>query len=198
MQLKQRREALLPGVAEMTADFPQRIPYPAGNEAQRGIYGTLTNGQRMTGHLSAEIEEGVRSQSRALMGRGALPASLREMIIVRVGYLCNSTYEVEQHLSLAIKCGVPAEKLDALACRNPAGLGDAECAVIDFVDDLVSRNRPRDEILERVLKWFGISAVMEMIFVTGNWWTLARMLETAGVPLDESRIGDRSLDHLSS
>ena len=33
----------------------------------------------------------------------------------------------------------------------------------------------------------------KIIMVTGNWWTLARMLETAGVSLDEGKIGEHGV-----
>lgn len=183
---------LLPGVAGMTTEVPQRIPFPAGNEEARGVYGRLTNGQRLAGHLPRAIQEGSRALSASLLRDGRLPPSLREMIIVRVGYHTNSVYEVEQHRSLAMKFNVEEKRLDALACKLPPDLSEAESAVIAFVDELITVNRPSDSVLDRVRSHFDDGELLEMIFVAGNWWTLARMLETAGIPLEERRIGDET------
>jgi 4-carboxymuconolactone decarboxylase len=114
------------------------------------------------------------------------------MIIVRVGYHTNSVYEVEQHRSLAMKFNVEEKRLDALACKLPPDLSEAESAVIAFVDELITVNRPSDSVLDRVRSHFDDGELLEMIFVAGNWWTLARMLETAGIPLEERRIGDEA------
>jgi alkylhydroperoxidase family enzyme len=174
----------------MTTEVPQRIPFPAGNDEARGVYGRLTNGQRLTGHLPQAIQEGIRALSASLMRDGRLPPPLREMIIVRVGYHANSVYEVEQHRSLAMKFDVGERKLDALACKLTPDLSEAESAVIAFVDELITANRPSDPVLDRVRSHFDDGELLEMIFVAGHWWTLAKMLETAGIPLDERRIGD--------
>lgn len=187
---------LLPGVDKMSTDFPQRMPYPEGNENDEGIYGRLTNGQRISGHLPKAIRDGIGAQSSALLRDGQLPPQLREMIIVRVGYHTTSIYEVEQHKSLALKLGVPQTKIDGLACKEVNGLDEAEAAAIAFVDALVTTNRVSDPVLDVARHHFSEGEIIEIIFVTGNWWTLARMLETTGIPVDEGRIGDRPLENI--
>lgn len=185
--------ALLPSARAMRSDHPQRIPYPEGNADDVGVYGKLTNGQRISGHLSAEVKAGIGAQSGALLRNGLLSPALREMIIVRTGYHTASAYEVTQHRSLGASLGVSEAKLDALACVRPAGLEADEAAVIAFVDELLTMNRPNDATVAAVRERFTDGQLMEIIFVTGNWWTLARMLETAGIPIDARRIGDAGL-----
>lgn len=181
---------LLPGARDLRTDRPQRIPYPEGNENDTGVYGKLTNGQRISGHVRPEIKAGIGAQSGALLRNGALPPALREMIIVRTGYHTASIYEVAQHRSLAASLGVSEAKLDMLACTKAGGLDAKEAAAIALVDELLTVNRPSDPVLAEARKYFSDGEVIEIIFVTGNWWTLARVLETTGVPLDERRIGD--------
>lgn len=183
----------LPSVRELSDNQPQRIAYPEGDENATGVYGKLTNGQRIAGHLTPEIHAGMSAQSGSLLRNGSIDPALREMIIVRTGYQTASYYEVAQHRSLAESLGVTIEKLDALACVRPQGLDSAEASVIAFVDELLTINRTSDAVLEAVRAHFTDGQVMEMIFVTGNWWTLARMLETAGIPLDAARIGDKGV-----
>jgi alkylhydroperoxidase family enzyme len=188
--LKCDRHTLLQSIVRMPGQQKQRIPYPSVENAETtGIYGPITNGQRIARHLSPKVLAGVGTLSAALLRDGELDAKLREMIIVRVGYQTASVYEVVQHRSLAGRLGVSDKTLDALACVDPVGLGESEKAAIMFVDELVSINRPTDRALESVRGHYSDGAVLEMIVVAANWWMLARMLETAGVPLDSERIG---------
>ena len=181
---------ILPAALAMNANPVQRIAYPESADDEAGVYGRMTNGQRISGYLPKAIQDGITAQSIALLRDGALASDLRELIIVRTGYHTASAYEVVQHRSLSESLGVSSKLLDELACISPKGLGAAETSMIAFVDELLTRNRPSDSALQDVLAHFTIGQVIEIIFVTGNWWTLARMLETAGVPLDERKIGD--------
>ncbi|MCI0148831.1 carboxymuconolactone decarboxylase family protein [Paraburkholderia sediminicola] len=184
---------LLPSVAALSSEPVQRMPYPQSSTEQTGVYGPITNGQRMARHLNPEIVAGIGAQSGALLRHGSLSPMLREMIIVRTGYRTGSAYEVYQHRSLALSVGVTEEKLDTLACVHPTGLEESERAAIAFVDELLTINRPTDEALNAVRSHFSNAQVMEIVVVTGNWWLLARMLETAGVPLDSGNIGQHGV-----
>ena len=177
----------------MRIDLPQRIPYPTGSEGQTGVYGALTNGQRLSYLVKPAVRAGIQALSSALLREGVLAPSLREMIIVRVGYQTGSHYEVEQHTSLGESLGVPRAKLEALAHVNPPGLSDAERSVIAFVDALLTEPDPGDDAVQGVRAHFSDGELMEMVFVTGNWWMLSRMLATARVPSDSRKIGEQGV-----
>src|SRR5437899_3176540 len=139
---------ILPSALAMKTDFPQRIPYPEGSEDEMGVYGKLTNGQRISGHLKPEVRAGMHAQSGALLRDGALPPGLREMIIVRVGYRTANHYEVDQHSSLGERVGVARQKLVGLAYTDPLGLSEEERAAIAFVDALLTEYVPSDTVLD--------------------------------------------------
>ncbi len=181
----------LPSALAMKSDLPQRIPFPEVANDATGVYGKLANGQRLSFHLKPEVRAGINAQSGALLRNGALPPALREMIIVRVGYRTSSRYEVEQHTSLGERLGIPRAKLLGLACVEPSGLSEDERSVIAFVDALLTDYRPSDTVLQGVRSRFGDGQVLELIFVAGNWWNLSRMLETAGIPIDGTKIGEQ-------
>lgn len=180
---------LLPGVAEMTTDYPQRIAAPSGSEDANGVYGPLTNGQRVSLHLNPAVREGMSAMSGALLREGSLEAGHREMIIVRVGYVENSIYEVVQHASLAESVGVPKAKIDNLACEKPRGLDSAERALMTFVDEQLATSRASDEALADMRAHFSESQIVEAILVIGNWWMISRMMETSGAQIEDRRIG---------
>jgi len=184
---------ILPSALSMKTAFPQRIPYPECSEQEAGVYGTLTNGQRIAGLLPPAVRTGMQALSGALLRDGALPPALREMIIVRVGYRTANHYEVDQHGSLAERVGVPHNKLLALACIHPSGLSEGERAAIAYVDALLTEYEPDDATLQAVRSHFSDGEVLEMVFVTGMWWTLSRMLATAGIPSDSRKIGEQGV-----
>ena len=183
------KEQLLPGVSDLTCQYEQRILPPTETEESQGVYGSLTNGQRISLHLTRDVRDGVSALAGALLRHGALSAQHREMIIVRVGYVEGSVYEIVQHRSLAKSLGVPDEKLDALACREPSGLDAAESALVAFIDQQLEQSRVSDESLALVRQYFTETQIVEAIVVTGNWWMLSRLVDTAGAPLEERRIG---------
>ena len=183
-------DELLPTVHDLDLTPSQRIPFPPAGEEVLGVYGHLTNGQRIARHLVPGGMGGGGGLSGALLRHGVLDPALREMVIVRVGYQTACAYEVYQHRSLALRLGVPSAKLDLLACVDPRGLEEAERVTIDFVDEIIVNNRPSDAVLERLRRQFDDSHVVELVFIVGLWWTLSRLLETAGVPLDPQSIGE--------
>ena len=80
-------DGLLASVSQLDFKPKQRIPLPLGGEGEKGVYGPITNGQRLARHLAPAVLKGVGALSAALLRDGALAAALRELIIVRVGYL---------------------------------------------------------------------------------------------------------------
>jgi alkylhydroperoxidase family enzyme len=181
---------ILTSALAMKSEYPQRIPYPEHNDHEEGVYGKLTNGQRISGHLASKVRQGIHAQSGALLRDGLLPPDLRELIIVRVGYQTSNFYEVDQHASLAQRLGVHREKVLSLACRVPKDLTGPEAAAIALVDALLTTNVPDELVLATALACFTVAQVLEVVFVTGNWWTLSRMLATAGIPSDARKIGE--------
>lgn len=189
--MKLQEPQLLPFVHEMDAPLVQRFEYPNTQDAKQGLYGALTNGQRITHHLHKPVLDGIVALSGALMKSGLLDPCIREIVIIRTGYLTGSAYEVVQHRSLAVRLGVAESKLNALAHVTPSGLSDRELATVNLVDELVNTSRPSDDSVSNVLQFFSVSELFEIIAVTGNWWTLSRILCTSGVAIDDDRIGNR-------
>lgn len=188
---------LLPHVEKMHVPHAQRFAFPDIPGSQEGLYGPLTNGQRITHHLHKPVMDGIVALSGALMKNGLLDPCIREIIIVRTGYLTGSAYEVEQHASLAACLGVPQSTLEALKYVAPTGLSGREIATVNFVDELVNNSHPSDSSVLDAQRFFSVPQLFEIIAVTGNWWTLSRILCTSGVAIDEDRIGNRPIPTMS-
>src|SRR4029079_2119842 len=114
-----------------------------------------------------------------------LPPRLREVAILRVGHLSHSAYEVFQHEALARHVGLSDAQIDAIRAGDPSApaLGEAEAAVLAFVDDLVKNVRVGDAALAAVRRHLSDAELVDLILVSGAYMMISRLLETTGVEL---------------
>ncbi|MEZ5737472.1 MAG: carboxymuconolactone decarboxylase family protein [Novosphingobium sp.] len=126
----------------------------------------------------------------AFINGSSLPPKLRELAILRVGYLSDSRYETFQHEALGRFVGLSEDQISAIEAGDPSAgaLDDVESAVLEFVDDLVKNVRASDATLSAVRDHLDDSQVVDLILVTGSYMTVCRLLETAGVELDPDPI----------
>ena len=184
----------IPAHDEGDTPSPQRFSYPPEHDPGNGIFGgRKNNAERMLEYLPPKVLAALTALSAALMHNGRLAPELRELAIVRVGYLSGSLYEANQHGSLALSLGVPRNKLENMACISPKGLSPVEGPAIGFVDELVRQAHPSDVALASVRKQLDDPEILELVMVTGQWMMAARLLETTGVPMDDVAIGDNGV-----
>ena len=120
-----------------------RNTFNSGRVRQR-LGDNPANVTRMLFAASKPVLDGFSVLSLGFMGGGSpLPPKLREIAILRVGYLSNAAYEVFQHEALARHVGLSEEQIAAIKTGGAAGavLGEAGAAVLAFTDDLVKNVR---------------------------------------------------------
>jgi alkylhydroperoxidase family enzyme len=86
--------------------------------------------------------------SMRFMGDGSpLPPQLREIAILRVGYLSNAAYEILQHEALARYVGLTDAEIAAIKAGGAAAaaFGEASAAVLAFTVHLVHNVRAGDQ-----------------------------------------------------
>lgn len=171
-----------------------RIPFPEFDamreDVRKSIGDDPANVVRMLAGLSPEVNRGFGALTEALFKRSPLPATLREIAIVRVGHLCGSAYEVFQHEPFARHVGVSETQLAQLSEDRPDRdhFDEAERAVLAFTDDLVRNVRASDETLAGVRAHLDDPCVLDLILVIGTYMTVSRFLETTGVEIDDRPI----------
>ncbi len=178
-----------------------RIPYadPAklSESKQRMLRMVPANVMRMMANASDPVFDGFGALSGAFVGGDSpLPPKLREIAILRVGYLSNAAYEVFQHEALARHVGLSDAQIAAIKAGGAAGaaLGEAGAAVLAFTDDLVKNVRAGDETLAAVREHLDDIQLVDLILVTGLYMMVSRFLETTGVEIDDSSIEWQRLD----
>ena len=171
-----------------------RIPYPdpakLSEPARQALRDNPANVTRMLAAASEPVFKGFSAFGSALINGSPLSAKLREIAILRVGYLSNARYEVFQHEALARHVGLTEEQIDAVRTGGAAAakLGEAGRAVLTYVDDLVKNVRPSDETLSGVRKHLSDTELVDLTLVIGSYMMICRFLEMTGVEIDSTPI----------
>jgi alkylhydroperoxidase family enzyme len=123
-----------------------------------------------------------------MLWHGRLAPRLRELVIMRIGWLTTCDYEWTQHWRVACGLGVPAD--DLVAVRDwPThdGFGEVERAVLAAADEVVRDGAVSARtwaVCERELG--ADSAVLiELVTAIGAWRMIASILQSLEVPLED-------------
>ncbi|MEO6717117.1 MAG: carboxymuconolactone decarboxylase family protein [Novosphingobium sp.] len=164
-----------------------RIPY--GEQPSPGD-AVSANVTRMLAVASQPVFRGMGDLGSAFIRGSALPPKLRELAILRVGYISRAIYETWQHEALGRFVGLSDEQIAAIKAGdgNAPALDAGQRAVLAFVDDVVINVRASDATLAAVRQHLDDAQVVDLILVTGYYMTISRLLETTGVELDAEPI----------
>lgn len=164
----------------------QRIPYPQLTPQEEEIVAReRLNLSRIMCLLPEKIRAGMSAAGKAMLFDSPYDTKLRELIILRVGYLSNCAYEAHQHVAYGKQVGLSDAQIQAaMAPTLDAPLTEREQAILRFAEDVLRNVRPSDETLAGARKFLSDSEVFETLYIIGNYMFIARVLETSGIPLD--------------
>ncbi|RYF66042.1 MAG: carboxymuconolactone decarboxylase family protein [Comamonadaceae bacterium] len=171
-----------------------RIPYFDLDQATPAIREMLAsrpplNIYRMVAH-GGPVGEGFLALGSAILRRSELDPQLRELVILRVGALCASHYEVFQHRRVAAQAGVPAEKIEAVL-REPQGQPEAgafsalEQTVLVYVDAVVRDVKAPPALFEAVSAVLPHKQLIELMMTIGFYMMVSRLLENLEVDVED-------------
>lgn len=120
-----------------------------------------------------------------LLNRGKLPKTEKELIILRVGHLRGSRYEIQQHRRLARSRGVD-DTLQERVFEGPHadGLTGRQRALLQAVDEFVTERDLTDETYSALSAHLTREQIIEFCALTGHYDTIAGILATLRVPMD--------------
>ena len=113
-----------------------------------------------------------------------LSANDREFVIVRVGFLSGSAYELMQHKTLAMLQGWTEEDIKAVADNNISYFDDRMATILQFVNECVERVKVSNEVFARTRNFLTDSEIAELTLLIGHYMMTARFLETLEIDLD--------------
>lgn len=123
-----------------------------------------------------------------MLWHGVLDSRLRELVIMRIGWLTASDYEWTQHWRVALGLGVSGEDLLGVRdWRGHHGFGAAERAVLAATDDVVRDGSVSADSWAACRRELGAGAavLVELVTAIGAWRMIASILHSLEVPLEE-------------
>jgi len=116
-----------------------------------------------------------------------LDARLRELLIMRIGWVTGSVYEWTQHWRVARGLDIPeADILAVRDWRNAKTLSAADRAVLAATDETLERGAISDATWADCCKHLATDEErIELVVAIGNWSLFSQLLKSLAVPLEE-------------
>lgn len=163
-------------ISAQQADSAQRA-MPA-NRPDYNIYKTLAH------HV--DLYERWSPLGQFLLNGSTLPARDREILMLRMGWLCQSEYEWSQHARIAkAQAGMSDAEIERIAVgATAAGWTDFERTLLKAVDELRYEAMLSDDTWHALHGKYSTQQVMEALFTAAQYQLVSMALNTLGVQLD--------------
>ena len=117
--------------------------------------------------------------------KSALPARHREILILRIGWLCQSEYEFAQHVVIGRRAGLSDADIQRIVDGpDAAGWDPFEASLVRAADELRRSAFVSEETWRALAARYGEEALMDTVFTVGQYNLVSMALNTLGVQLD--------------
>ena len=125
-----------------------------------------------------------------ILGKSTLAPRERELVILRIGYLCQSGYEWGQHVLIARAEGMTDAEIRS-AKTGPAtpGLSDLDRLLLQATDELHADAHVSDATWQALSGHLSLQQMMDVVFTVGQYNLVSMALNSFGVQPDEGLPG---------
>lgn len=117
--------------------------------------------------------------------KSTLPARHREILILRIGWLCRSGYEWGQHVTIGRRAGLTDPDFERLRQGPDApGWDPFEAALVRAADELHRGAFVSDATWAALARRYDPKQLMDVVFTVGQYNLVAMALNSFGVQLD--------------
>ena len=165
-----RIQPITPGQQAQLAELEARIVAERGRISP--LYQVLLN--------SPPIAQGWEQMLSAVRNRSSLPASLRELVILRVAVLNRAPYEFDAHAPIALNAGVSPEAIEAVRLPTlppDAPFSEVERLVLDLSDAMTRDIEVSDALYARVKAAFDERAQLDLVATVAAYNMVSRLLQ---------------------
>lgn len=122
-----------------------------------------------------------------IMGASSLPPREREIVILRMGWLCHAEYEWGHHVAIGKQeAGLSAEDIQRIAAGPEAsGWDPFEAALLRAVDELHADCRIGDSAWKALATRYNTQQMLDLLFTAGQYSLVSMVLNSVGVQLEE-------------
>jgi alkylhydroperoxidase family enzyme len=110
----------------------------------------------------------------------------REIVILRIGWLCQAEYEWGQHVIIGKDVGMTDEEIASIKEGASASVwNEHESLLINATDELHTDAFISDETWNGLAKNYSDQQMMDLVFAVGQYNLVSMALNTFGVQLDD-------------
>lgn len=133
----------------------------------------------------------------AYLNHGELDPELREIAILRVGYLLDSDYEVINHERTARVIGMDQERVNAVLSEDAVdSLTPDEQLVVKFVDEVITDGAAEEATFRAVQQTMTTAQLIELSVVIGVYTMVAQICATFEIEPEDAPIADTGLEDI--
>ena len=133
---------------------------------------------------SPPIASGWEKLLTAVRNQTLVPASLRELVILRVAVLNRASFEFDAHVPHALEAGVPQSKIEAVRSWQPGrghdkafdAFDDDERLVLELADAMTRDIDVPDALINRVRARFDARGLVEFLATVAAYNMVSRFL----------------------
>jgi 4-carboxymuconolactone decarboxylase len=121
-----------------------------------------------------------------VLGKSSLPAREREILILRIGWLCRCEYERGQHVVIGRTAGLSDDELRRIT-QGPeaAGWAPFDATLLTAVDELRADAMISDKTWTALAGRYDTLQLLDLVFTVGQYTLVSMALNTLGVQLDD-------------
>ncbi len=155
---------------------PQKAAHPSGRVVN--INATLAN------HI--KLAERWLPWAMYIFTESTLPPREREILILRIGWLCRSEYEFGQHTLFGKSAGLTDEEIRRITGGpKAAGWDPFEVTLLQAVDELHTDAFITDATWNALAKRYNKQQLIDLVATVGQYNLISMLLNSFGVQLDE-------------
>lgn len=125
-----------------------------------------------------------------ILEQSTLPPRHRELVILRIGWLCRSEYEFAQHRRLAHAVGLSDAEIDRVTLGPEApGWTGFESLLLRAADELHHQRTITDTTWRALVTQYDERQLLDLVFTAGEYTLVSTVLNACGVPLDDGLRG---------
>jgi len=118
--------------------------------------------------------------------KSTLPPRDREILILRIGWLCQAEYEWGQHIIIGKQAGLSEEEIiQIIEGPNAKGWDPFDAILLSAVDELYLDSFISDVIWQKLTKKYNKHQLIDLVFTVGQYNLVSMVLNTLGIQLEE-------------
>ncbi|MFX1339537.1 MAG: carboxymuconolactone decarboxylase family protein [Promethearchaeota archaeon] len=161
---------------------------------------TLIDGLRNSGNPVINIVKTLANYSKLynrwrvfgnhILFKSSLPIREKEILILRIGWLCGSEYEWGQHVIIGKRAGLNDEDIKRITLgADASGWDPFEATLIRAVDELYSDAFISDTTWNALAQRYDTKQLMDVVFTIGQYNLVSWALNTFGVQREKGLPG---------